>query len=84
MQTGQHFGVDGIGFGKLSETFGKVVGLARIDANDFQACGDEEGEDFAFESAGGFEDDLFGLTFFETFDNFLDSLNGMLDDELAI
>jgi len=69
----EHSCIDGIGLGEFTETFGEITGLPRIDANNFKSCGGESDEEFAFETSGGFEDDLLGFDLLEKFDEFLNS-----------
>ena len=67
----EHWCINGVGFGKLSETFCKIAGLPRVDVDDDESLGGEVDEEFPFESSCGLEDDLFGLNFIKKFDKSL-------------
>ena len=73
-----------IGFGEFSESFCEVSCLSWIDNDDGEAIASECCNEFSFEFSCGFEYDLLGFDFFESFDERLDSFCGIGYSELFV
>jgi hypothetical protein len=59
-ESGEHGGIEAIGFGAASGTSGKIAGLLGIDDGERDAGGVESGHHGAFPATGGRADDVAG------------------------
>ena len=72
-EAGQHFGIDTVGLGQLSEGFGEVSDLPWIDHDDGELSTAQSPADTTFQSSGGLQHDQNGLKFAQSFDQSLDT-----------